>query len=233
MKKSLLLAFIFFTYNASAQDRTELIKHFENYYQQMKTQGDAQGIINGLTHLNLLSPSEARADTLAYVYMRESKFIQALNTIGTESSESDSNLGLEVKAFSLKAINQPALAIIHFEEMFKRSPNVDIAYELAELHMSLNNLPEANKHIDFGLMNATNDQKKAFFETQQPYEVSLKSAFLYLKGLVTFNENKSENIDAAITIFDEALVLEPNFNLAKISKAALVSQKNQKTNSED
>ena len=121
MKYVLMTALILFGIRTTAQNQSELVKHYENYYKQMKSQGDAQGIINGLTHLNILSPSEAREDTLAYVYMRESKFIQALNTIGTEARETDSNLALEVKAFSLKSINQPGLAIVHFEEMFIRS----------------------------------------------------------------------------------------------------------------
>ena len=46
----------------------------------------------------------------------------------------------------------------------------------------------------------------------------MKAAFLYLKGLVKFKENKEENIDAAIAIMDQALEIAPNFNLAIISK---------------
>ena len=44
---------------------------------QMKAQGDTQGIINAMTHLNVLSPSQARKDTLAYMYMSENKYMQA------------------------------------------------------------------------------------------------------------------------------------------------------------
>ena len=67
--------------------------------------------------------------------------------------------------------------------------------------------------------------KYAFYERQQPYEVPLKAAFLHLKALTIFDNNK-DNIDAAIAKIDEALALDPNFNLASLSKQALESRRN-------
>jgi hypothetical protein len=37
--------------------------------------------------------------------------------------------------------------------------------------------------------------------------------------------NQNDNIDQAIALIDEALGMDPNFNLAKISKDALVARK--------
>jgi len=208
-----------------AQDNSALIKHYEAYSKQMKTQGDIQGIINGLTHLNILNPSEARKDTLAYIYMSEGKEIQALNTIGIDLKVDDSDIALQVKAVCLKGVGQPEKALVHFEEMFRRSPNATIAYEMAELNMQTQNFTEAEKQVDYGLANVTDDMTKAFYETQQPYQVPLKAAFLYLDGLITFNKNKTTNVDAAVDILDEALKLAPNFNMAQIGKNALLQQK--------
>jgi hypothetical protein len=53
----------------------------------------------------------------------------------------------------------------------------------------------------------------------------MKAAFLYLKALAKYKENPETNIDAAIAIIDEALAIEPNFNLAIISKNALSARK--------
>lgn len=227
MKKLFFITLLVTGYSLSAQNNSELKKHYEAYYKQMKAQGDIQGVINGLTHLNIIAPSAARKDTLAYVYMGENKFVQALNTIGATVNASDSDLAVQVKAVSLKSINQPELAIQHFKEMFKRNPNASIAYELAELNLSLQKFTEATEYINYGIANATSEMKHAFFETQTPYQVSLKAAFLYLKAMLTFNENKTANIDAAITILDQAIALAPNFNLAQIGKNALISQKTQ------
>ena len=63
-------------------------------------------------------------------------------------------------------------------------------------------------HIRIWDSQCTDDMKYAFYERQQPYEVSLKAAFIHLKGLVQFNTDK-ENIDAAIATIDEALENRP------------------------
>lgn len=209
-----------------AQTKSDLTKHYEAYYAQMKKQGDIQGIIDAMTHLNVLQPSPARLDTLAYVYMSDGRYLQALNTIGIDPNPSDSDIALEVKAVSLKSLGEPERAIPHFNEMFKRKPNTQIAYELADLNLQLGKLEEAKKHINYGMANVNDTTMKAYYESNQPYQVPLKAGFYYLKGILVFNENKTENIDTAVGFFDQAMQIAPNFNLAKISKEALLSQKN-------
>ncbi|WP_027138249.1 hypothetical protein [Gaetbulibacter saemankumensis] len=225
MKRLIILIVLFGTVTLNAQSDSELVKHFEAFYQQMKAQGDVQGIINAMTHLNILSPSEERKDTLAYIYMSEGKYMQALNTIGFELMLDDSDMAVEVKAISLKAVKQPKLAISLFQEMFKREPGPVIAYELAELNLQVQQLDEAEKHIQYGLANATDEMKKAYYETQTPYEVSLKSAFMYLNALLTYNRDRKANIDEAVDILDATLKASPNFNLIQLTKNELLRQK--------
>jgi len=225
MKRLLLLALFIGSTSAFSQSNTELTKHFEAYYKQMKYQGDMQGTINALTHLIVLQPTEAKKDTLAYLYLSEGKNLQALNTIGVEKNATDSNIAVEVKALALKAINQPKLAVEHFEVMFSRNPNALIAYELADLKTQLNDFAGAKTNIEYGLANVKDDQMRAFYEMQQPYQVPAKAAFLYLKALITFNEDQANNIDASVALLDQALEIAPNFNMATISKNALIAKK--------
>ncbi len=212
-------------FQLNAQSNPDLIKHYEAYYKQMRAQGDMQGIISAMTHLNVLSPSVARKDTLAYIYMSEGKYIQALNTIGIEKNVGDSDIAVEVKALSLKSVKRPALAIGHFEELFKRKPNALVAYELAELNLQTQKNDEASKHVTYGLANAKDDMTKAYYETQQPYQVSLKAAFMYLNALVVYNQDTKTNIDKAVDILDETLKVAPNFNLVQLTKTELLRQK--------
>jgi len=225
MKKLIGIGIFFLALNVSAQSNAELLKHYEAYYAQMKSQGDVQGVINALTHLNIIAPSQPRTDTLAVLYMNDGKHIQALNTIGIEKVATDSDMAVEVKAVCLQALNQPERAIVHFEELFRRAPNALIAYELADLKTQMNDLLGAKTHITYGLANSDNDIMRSFYESQTPYQVPIKAAFLYMKGLVKFRENPNTNIDAAISILDEAILVAPDFNLAKISKDALLAQK--------
>lgn len=227
MKQTTIALMLLFSVSIFAQSNDGLKAHYETYYKQMKKQGDVQGIISALTHLNVLEPNVARQDTLAYLYLSEGKYVQALNTIGVEKNATDSDMNVEVKALALKNLNQPKMALEHYEELYKRDPNPYLAYDMADMKIQINDLAGARTNIEYGLTNSKEDQKRAFYETQQPYETSLKAAFLCLKGLLSFTENKTENIDTALKLMNDALAIDPNFNLAKVSRQALESQKAQ------
>ncbi|WP_420603171.1 hypothetical protein [Flagellimonas sp.] len=224
MRKIAVLILLFIGFNGISQSNNALLEHYKAYYKEMRLQGDINGVISSLTHLNVLSPSKERRDTLAFVYMNNSQHMQALNTIGIEKKADDSDLAVQVKAVSLKALNQPKRALEHFEALFTRNPSAYLAYELADLKIQTGDNDGASTNIEYGIANAKDDQKYAFYERQQPYEVPLKAAFHHLKGLVIFNKDKN-NIDGAVAAIDEALKIDPNFNLASLSKQALESRK--------
>lgn len=224
MKKFVLIICAALVFPMASQAQEDLKKHYQAFYKQMLEQGDVQGVINALTHLNVMEPSLERRDTLALVYSNNNQHMQALNLTGIEVNPQDSDLALQVKAISLKALNQPQRAVGHFQLMFDRGPNPYVAYELADLKIQAGDSPGALSNIEYGIANATDEMNYAFYERQQPYEVPLKAAFIHLKGLAEYNIDKN-NIDQAITRFDEALKLAPNFNLASLSKQALESRK--------
>ena len=226
MKKTVLLLLLFVGFSGISKTNNALVEHYKAYYQEMRLQGDVVGVIGALTHLNVLDPSQGRRDTLAFVYMNNGQHMQALNTIGVEKNADDSDLAVQIKAFSLKALNQPKRALEHFEELYKREASPYIAYEMADLKIQTGDMPGAISNIEYGIANATDEMTYAFYERQQPYEVPLKAAFYHLKGLADFNMDK-ENIDGAIVSIDEALKIAPNFNLASLSKQALESRKKQ------
>ena len=231
MKKILWIVVFFVGLTSFAQSSTDLADHYRAYYDEMRLQGDVNGVISALTHLNVLAPSKERKDTLAYVYMNNNQHMQALNTIGIEKKTDDSDLAVQVKAVSLKALNQPKRALEHFELLFTRTPSAYLAYEIADLKIQIGDNAGAISNIEYGIANATDEMKYAFYERQQPYEVSLKAAFYHLQGLVAYNADKN-NIDSAIASIDEALKIEPNFNLASLSKQALVSRKEKEAEGE-
>ena len=229
MKRITVLVLLLAGGSLLGQSEAPLLKHYEDYYLQMRRQGDVRGVINALTHLNILSPSVERRDTLAYVYANNEQHVQALNLLGVELSPEDSDIALQVKALSLKAINQPKRSLEHFDALFSRNPNPYLSYEIADLRIQVGENAGALTAISYGIENAADDMKYAFYERQQPYEVSLKAALIHLRGLAEYGMNRN-NIDKAIASFDEALALDPNFNLASLSKQALESRKTQAEN---
>ena len=80
MKKIVTLLILFCTTSTFSQSNKDLLSHYKKYYKQMQSQADIQGVINALTHLNVLEPSQARKDTLATLYMNEGRHVEALNT---------------------------------------------------------------------------------------------------------------------------------------------------------
>ena len=232
MKKLVLVFFVIFGYVLNAQSDDAMLKHYEAFYKEMRLQGDVNGVIVALTHLNILSPSKERRDTLGYVYANNNQHLQALNTVGIEKNDADSDLAVQVKAISLKALNQPRRALEQFEVLFTRNQNAYLAYEIADLKIQVGDNAGAVSDIDYGIANSTDEMKYAFYERQQPYEVPLKAAFVHLKGLVEYNMDKN-SIDQAIATIDEALQLAPNFNLASLSKQALESRKEAPAETQD
>ena len=105
MKNLIISLILIFSIDSIAQTNNDLLSHYKKYYKQMQSQADIQGVINALTHLNVLEPNQARKDTLATLYMNEGRHVEALNTLGVDKNDSDSDLAVQVKAFSLKAIN--------------------------------------------------------------------------------------------------------------------------------
>lgn len=227
MKKITIVVVMFISAMGIAQGNTDLKAHYEAFYKQMKAQGDVQGIINAMTHLDVLAPSQARKDTLAYLYVTEGKYIQALNVIGIEKNATDSDLNTEVKAISLKNLNQIEKSIEQYNVLFSRNPNALLAYEIADLMLQNSNVAGAKSKIEYGLSNVKDDMKRAFYETQRPYETSLKAALTHLKALAVFQENRDTNLDAALKLANDALTIDPNFNLAKRTREALEAKKSQ------
>lgn len=194
MKKLVLSLIMLVSLASTAQTNTELQKHFEKFYAQMKKQGDIQGVINALTHLEVMTPSQARRDTLAYIYVSEGRNLEALNTIGIEKNATDSDINTEVKAIALTALNELPKALEFYEVLFQRKPNPYLAYEIADLKLQTNDVAGAKEKIEYGLANVTNDMKRSYYETQQPYQVSLKAGLTYLKALMLFNEDQTNNV---------------------------------------
>ena len=119
------------------------------------------------------------------------------------------------------------MAIDHYNVLFNRKPGPALAYEIADLMAQTDDLAGAKSKIEYGLANVKDDMNRVFYERQQPYQTPLKAALYYLKGIVLFKENQTANLDQALKLVNDALAIDPNFNMAKLSREALESKKAQ------
>ena len=59
MNKLIGLIIFVIAFQAKGQSSDALLTHYEAYYKQMKKQGDVQGVIDALTHLNVIKPNQS------------------------------------------------------------------------------------------------------------------------------------------------------------------------------
>ena len=115
---------------------------------------------------------------------------------------------------------------MHFNFYLTKNQSPFTAYEVADLKILTGNTQAAMEDVEFGLANASDEMNYAFLKDNNPIRFHFKAAFMHLKALITFNGD-NENIDEAVAIFDEAIKMAPNFNLASLSRQALLERKEQ------
>jgi len=228
MKKLIFcfLALVIFTSTQAQKNKkkntteTGLTAHYQKYYKMMLENNDLDGAIEGLSHLIVLSPSQTKKDTLGYMYLQANKPMQAIKVVGNSTSD----LALRTKAIGFKKLNNLKKAIENYEALIPKSKSVLDVYELAQLQFSIQRFGEAKATINYGFQNSKEEKVRIFVKGNSYLETPIKAAFLNILGLIEFNMDKS-NLDKAISIFDEALKIDPQFVLALENKKGLMTQK--------
>lgn len=169
-----------------------------------------------LYDLLLRNPTNIRyAELLASLYFElnqsTSAALVALDII--EGGNGNNTTALEIAAYSLEQVGALDRALPHFESLYLLTGDNFSLYKSAFIQFSLKRFPEALNSVNMLVKNAKPEEKigfpKSATETQQ---VDMKAAALNLKGMIYLEQGSKAE---AKTAFEEALKLEPTFELAK------------------
>ncbi|MDF2157422.1 tetratricopeptide repeat protein [Algoriphagus sp. CAU 1675] len=126
----------------------------------------------------------------------------------------DKSVGaLEIAAYSLEQLGALDRALPHFESLHLLTGDNFSLYKSGYLQYSLKRYAEALNSANMLIKNAKADEKIGFPKSQtETQEVSMKAAALNLKGMIYLDQGSKAEAKVA---FEEAIQLDPNFDLAK------------------
>lgn len=155
------------------------------------------------------------AETLASLYFEMEQYgSAALVSLDILERNGESLTGLEVAAFSLEQLGALERALPHFESLHLLSGDLFSLYKTGYLQYTLKKYDEALNSVNMLIKDNKSAEQKLNFPIgdNNMQEVSMAAAAQNLKGLIYKDQGSAEEAKAA---FEEALVLSPEFQLAK------------------
>ncbi|EAZ80655.2 tetratricopeptide repeat protein [Algoriphagus machipongonensis] len=168
-----------------------------------------------LYELMVRNPEDMRyPELLASKYFESNQYTSAALVAMDILSVNDKSVGaLEIAAFSLEQVGALDRALPHFESLYLLTGDNFSLYKSAFIQYSLKRYEEALNSVNMLVKNVTAEDKIGFnTEAGVTQEVSMKAAALNLKGMIYLDQGSKPE---AKTAFEEAIQLDPNYELAK------------------
>jgi tetratricopeptide (TPR) repeat protein len=187
----------------------------QSAYQLAMRYNDFESAKNKLYNLIVRNPEDLRyPELLGSLYfdngMSTSAALVALDILAVNEKSIGS---LEIAAYSLEQLGALDQALPHFERLFLLTGDNFSLYKSGFIQYNLKKYQEALNSINMLVKNAKSEEKIGFPVSQtETQEIGMKAAALNLKGMVYLDQGSKAE---AKTAFEEAIQLEPNFNLAK------------------
>jgi tetratricopeptide (TPR) repeat protein len=187
----------------------------QSAYQLAMRYNDFQAAKDKLFSLIIRNPEDLRyPELLGSLYfeneMATSAALVALDILQVNEKSIGS---LEIAAFSLEQLGALDRALPHFERLYLLTGDNFSLYKSAFIQYNLKKYQEALNSVNMLSKNTKPDDKIGFPVSQtETQEIGMKAAALNLKGMIYLDQGSKAEAKLA---FEEAIQLEPNFNLAK------------------
>ena len=213
----LLTYFLVHTLDVCGQD----IKESPSYLQQKAVYNlatkyaDVSAARNSLYNMIAIDPNDASLlDSLAFMYYEYQQFTSCLLVCLDILKKNPDNMpALEMSAVAYDNLGLKDKALTSYESIYLRNNSVYTLYRIAALQLDLNRHTESMTNVNILLEKNETKEIKIPINTQQgTRQISLEAAVYNLKGLIEADQGNKESARAS---YQQALVLEPDFALAK------------------
>ena len=207
---------------ATPIQRSPLTEHFLRKYSLAAQWNDFEVAKSALYDLIIENPAnDSLLFTLAYYYYENRQYAPNLLISQELLARSPKNLNyLEMAAVSSEALGVRDKALQNYETLYLLTNTVGTLYKIAFLQYDLKRYNESLTNVTILLEKPEINTEKVYFNDPQnkSKEYVMKVAVLNLKGLILQDQGDKAGAKKA---FEDALVLAPDFVMAKESLAKL------------
>jgi len=225
----LLMLMILFSVKLYAQDvqknqneKTPIYWLYDAHYRLAMQYSDYDEAKSALYNLIILEPqNDSLLYNLAYIYFEDGKYPSTILSCKDILASNPNHEGaLELSGVSFENLGLKQKALSKYEKLYMVTSSINSLYKMAFLQFDLNKIAECSVNIDMLLDNEEINTASVFFsgENNATKEFPMKVVVLNLKGLV--NEQQG-NKDMAKKAYEDALVISPDFELAKTNLSKL------------
>lgn len=187
----------------------------QSAYQLAMRYNDFQAAKDKLFSLIIRNPEDLRYPELLGSLYFENEMATSAALVALDILQvNDKSIGsLEIAAFSLEQLGALDRALPHFERLYLLTGDNFSLYKSAFIQYNLKKYQEAMNSVNMLSKNTKPEDKIGFPISQtETQEIGMKAAALNLKGMIYLDQGSKAE---AKTAFEEAIQLEPSFNLAK------------------
>lgn len=178
--------------------------------------GDGQVAKTALYNMMAAKPEQTNLkDSLALLYYNTGSYLQTVLLSREILENQPTNYPiLEVKAVSERQLGLLKESLEDYETLYKAKPDANVLYEIGSLQFQLKRYGELDQTVNALLQSKDLASKKVSIAVQkgQSQQVPLEAAAYNMRGVLATEINKPE---AAITSYQKALEIYPEFVLAK------------------
>lgn len=225
--KNLLFTFVvlLFTFSAFGQKKNKAAKPLPiNYdslaYAMAIDMGDTNAAIAAIYQMNAKNPNNTnKLYALALLYFEKKEYDQAVNVCNLILKQNSKHIkGLQLLAACYQADDNAIGAILVYKQLDSIAPSANNRYQMATIMYGKKKFQEALNHLqniisDSLLVKETMNMSYQNLNKQNlSQNVSTQAAACNMAGFILMENGDIENAQA---LFEKALKIQPDFQLAK------------------